>query len=181
MKTLKTILFISTVAAVMNISTASAQMSPYKFKQQFDIAFAKIVEGNYSEAIPVLEKLHKNDNEHGQVAFLLGMCEVKTNAVTEETVNVLRTASKYFDQFHQRGLVDDRTAPAKVWNYLAKALADQNETKEAITAYRNYMSCIPLASLDHKRDVMYAIRSLKNQLENPNGVMNSRSLAISAK
>ena len=33
----------------------------------------------------------------------------------------------------------------------------------AIAAYRNYMTCIPHASLEHKRDVVQAIKRLKQR------------------
>lgn len=173
MKTLRTI--ISTlVMTVMVMNTVSfAQMSPYKFKQQFDVAFGNILEGNYGDAIPVLEKLHLSDGEHGQVAFLLAMCHVKTDEISSETVKLLNLASQNFSYYHQRGLVTDKSAPAKAWFYLAQALAETQQSKLAITAYRNYMSCVPLASLDHKRTVVYAIRELRQKLENPRSVMSS--------
>lgn len=159
-KTISTVLVTAMVAI-----TANAQMSGYKFKQQFDRAFGLIMEAEYQTAIPILEKLNNADENHGQVAFLLGMCQVRTGQVSHKTQEVLKSASSNFNYYHQRGLVEDRTSPAKVWYYLAEASAENNQFDAAIEAYKNYMSCIPMASLDHKREIVFAIRALRQEKE----------------
>ena len=172
MKTLKNIISIVIVITLF-ADFAQAQMSPYKFKQQFDIAFAKIVDGEHAEAIPALQKLHTNEPQHGQVAYLLAMCQIKTEGVTPQTIDLLQIASEKYSYSHQRGLVTDKSAPAKAWFYLANVLAENERSQQAITAYRNYMSCVPLAPIDHKRTVVHAIRELREKLDNPRSVMSS--------
>ena len=164
MKTNRTITTIILVMLIAATGSVQAQMSQYKFKQQFDQAFAYVLEADYQKAIPVLEKLYVADKTHGQVAFLLGMCQIKNESVTEFTHEVLTAASTKYDQFHQRGRVEDASAPAKVWFYLAEANASLGLANAAVNAYRNYMSCIPMASLEHKREVIFAIRLVKEKM-----------------
>lgn len=163
MRTNKIISIIVTVVIALQISSAQAQMSQYKFNQLFDRAFAQIVEGDLEGAMPILDKLYEADPEHGQVSFLLGMCEAKTGNISLKTEQVLVASAAHYNYTHQRGRVEDRTAPAKVWFYLAEVRAELGHIDEAVNAYRNYMSCIPLASLEHKRDVVQEIKRLKQR------------------
>jgi tetratricopeptide (TPR) repeat protein len=140
-----------------------AQMSDYKFNQLFEQAFAQIVDGDLQRAIPTLTKLHLADPEHAQVAYLLGMCQIRSGSVTSDTERMLESAAEHFDHYHQSGRVEDKTAPTKVWFYLAQAREQRGKMDAAVTAYRNYMSCIPQASLDHKRSVISEIKRLKNE------------------
>jgi hypothetical protein len=78
------------------------------------------------------------------------------------TVYVLEKASKNYNFQHQSGRVEDRTAPARAWFYLAEACSETQHKTAAIEAYRNYMSCVPLASMEHKTMVVNRIKELKN-------------------
>lgn len=163
MKTINHIIHIILISTVFGTTATQAQMSPYKFNQQFDIAFEHLLEGNTKSAADIFQKLHAEDSEHGQVAFLLGLCQFRNGEVTERTFQSLKTACTKYDYYHQRGLANDRTVPASAWLYLAKVSAELGEKQTAINAYRNYMSCIPMASTEHKREVMYAIKALKQK------------------
>lgn len=162
MKTLKTISIVI-ATCMFQITASKAQMSQYKFEQLFNEAFSNILETNYEEAIPMLEKLHEADPDHAQVGYFLGMCQVKSQDVTESTVEILRKASAKYDYFQQIGRVEDRTSPANVWFYLAKVYSQQHRFDEAIVAYRTYMSCIPMASIEKKRNVIDAIAEARKQ------------------
>ena len=166
MKTIKNTIQIALIV-IMSIAistSANAQMSPYKFNQLFNQAFGMVVEGNHSEALPILERLYQADSGHGQVAYIYGICRMKTNAKNHNlTRNVLQSASRKFDYNHQYGNANDRTAPVNVWFHLAEANAHENRLDKAIESYRNYMSCIQMASLDHKRMVKDRIEDLKQQ------------------
>lgn len=163
MRTLRIISIIVALGYALQSGNVKAQMSDYKFNQLFDIAFAQIVEGDLEKARTTLEKLNQADPNHGQVGFLLGMCDVKTGHVTSNTQMVLANAAVNYDYFHQRGRVEDQSAPAKVWLYLAQARTELGFFDAAVTAYRNYMSCIPLATIEHKREVVAEIKRLKAQ------------------
>jgi len=78
------------------------------------------------------------------------------------TVYVLNKAAKNYNFQHQSGRVEDRTAPARVWFFLAEARSQMQHETAAIEAYRNYMSCVPMASIDHKTMVINRIKQLKN-------------------
>ena len=162
MKAVRIFLAIATTALIIILSNdANAQMSEYKFTQLFDKSFELLIEGNYSAAMDKLEKLHEADDQHGQVAYLLGLCRVKSGLVDTETQKLLSVATSKYDYYHQRGRVIDRSAPSKAWFYLAQVNAELGFTNQAVSAYRNYMSCIPMATIEHKREVVNAIRVLK--------------------
>lgn len=165
MKTLTLTLTTMLIVTFGTISTTSwAQMSPYKFNQLFHQAFAQYVDGNHHEALPIFERLYFEDGSHGQVAYLYAMCRVKTNASDLAlTRNILQCAARKFDYQHRIGHAEDRTAPVKVWFYLAEVCAKESKVEKAIESYRNYMSCIQLASLDHKRMVKQRIDELRRQ------------------
>lgn len=166
MKTIKHIIQITLVLAtsIAISSSAIAQMSPYKFNQLFQQAFAMVVEGNYTEALPILEELYLADSGHGQVAYMYGVCLMKNQSHNYSLIrNVFQGASRKFNYNHQYGNVKDRTAPVNVWFHLAEANANEHRLDKAIEAYRNYMSCIQMASLEHKRMVKSRIDYLKQQ------------------
>lgn len=161
MRTIK-IISILVLSGFIHLKT-QAQMSDYKFNQLFEQAFAQIVDGDLQRAIPMLTKLHLADPGHAQVAYLLGMCQVRSGSATPNTERMLELAAVRFDFYHQSGRVEDRTAPTKVWFYLAQVREQVGKSDAAIAAYRNYMTCIPHASLEHKRSVISEIKRLKNQ------------------
>ena len=148
-------------AALSQPTVVNAQMSEYKFNQLFDQAFRLTLAEDYQQAYPIWKQLVKSDNEHGQVLYFYGVCRTKIGAPVGQSTPALKTASKKVDYYNQPGRVEDRTAPVKTWFYLAEAYADREEFDKAVEAYRNYMSCIPLASLDHKREVIDRIKAAK--------------------
>lgn len=174
MKTIKSIITIVAVgiACLLNAGTSRAQMSQYKFEQQFDIAFQYVLEGQHKNALPIFERLNKSDGDHAQVQYLYAVCEMKVNHANGNTTNLLENAVKVSSVYHQIGRVQDRTAPVKAWMYLAKSYAEMYDYDKAINAYKNYMSCIPMASLEHKRGVIASIKKLRRQklADNSTGV-----------
>ena len=164
MKTIRNIIAMAlvTMMGLVGSTKVEAQISDYKYAQLFDQAFELVLEGNHRQALPILTRLYDSDGNHGQVQYLLGMCRINCGMVDAFTVHVLQKASKNYSALHQRGRVEDRTAPARVWLHLAEACSEIQEKTAAIEAYRNYMSCIPLATLDHKRMVVSRIRELKD-------------------
>lgn len=175
-------MFASTLLAVLSIAintNATGQMSPYKFNQLFQRAFEMVVEGNHTAALPIFEELYLADSGHGQVAYLYGFCRMKTNAKDVGlTRNVLLCASRKFNYAHRYGEVTDRTAPVKVWLHLAEVNASENRIDKAIESYRNYMSCIQMASLDHKRMIKTRIEELKQQKAALAAELETQTLAI---
>jgi hypothetical protein len=166
MKTMKNTFSIALliILSITFTTTVKAQMSPYKFNQLFQQAFVLVVEGSHREAMPILAQLYLADENHGQVSYLYGVCRLKMEAGNSTlTRKVLETASRNFHFKHQYGRVDDRSSPVKVWFYLAEANASENRVDKAIESYRNYMSCIQMASLNHKRMVKNRITELKQQ------------------
>ncbi|MCF8465105.1 MAG: hypothetical protein K9G41_09695 [Flavobacteriales bacterium] len=164
MKSIKNLAIVALVftTGIIKTESAFAQMSDYKFEQLFEQAFELVLEGNHRQAIPMLTKLYDSDGNHGQVQYLLGMCRMNCGMVDAFTVHVLKKASRNYHFQHQSGRVEDRTAPARAWFYLAEACSKTELESAAIEAYRNYMSCIPLASIDHKSMIVARIKALKN-------------------
>ena len=165
MKTLKNTIksIVAIITIVTATSSANAQMSPYKFEQVFNQAFAQVVEGNHKAALPLLERLHASDSEHGQVQYLFALTRIKMGNNAGKTVELLEKAAKSFSFYHHSGRSTDRTAPVTAWLHLANAYAKEYSYDKAIDAYRNYMTCIPMASLDVKREVIEKIKKLKFQ------------------
>ena len=163
MRTIATSLIMVLVTTISSV-TAFAQMSPYKFAQVYSIAFEELVAGNYQAARPRFEALNAADPEHAQVQYLLAVCDIRTDNRSVRTLTLLKQAVKQYDPYHQHGNVADRTVPAKAWLLLAEVEAGFEQNTAAIEDYRNYMSCIPLASKEHKSEVIERIRQQRQQL-----------------
>lgn len=155
---------IAIVFSVAITTSSHAQMSQYKFDQIYSIAFQELVSGNYAEAESLFGMLNKADSDHAQVQYLLALCQVNTNSQDVTTLNLLQKAAAHYDYYHQSGDVNDRSAPPKVWFLLGAMNAQFGKHAKAVEAYRNYMSCIPLASLEHKRDVILRIADSREQI-----------------
>ena len=97
------------------------QISDYKFAQLFNRGSELILKEDYQSAETIFVELNKVNQGHGQVGYLLGMCQVMNESVDENTIEVLESASKQFSDSHQRGRVEDRSAPPSAWYYWAKA------------------------------------------------------------
>lgn len=176
---MKTIMKISVAVIISIISSYSAiaQMSQYKFEQVFNQAFAAILNGNYAEATPLLTQLNESDRTHGQVQYLLAMSRIKEGNFGGKTVRLLEEASKKYNFYHAYGDVKDETSPANVWFLLAESYAHTGAAKKSIDAYRNYMSCIPLASIQHKRSIIEKISAQQVQLARSSEVGSSSMIA----
>ncbi|MCB9192348.1 MAG: hypothetical protein H6603_01930 [Flavobacteriales bacterium] len=162
MKTLRILLALTSTLIVIAIAgKANAQMSEYKFKQQFDKAFEYTLNGETEQAQTILQKLHNEDKGHCQVAYLLALNNIKLQGAGKKSASYLEQVVDRISVYHQVGRVEDRTAPVKAWFFLAQSYANTNQYDKAINAYRNYMSCIQLASLDHKREIVEAIKELR--------------------
>lgn len=163
-----------TVGVLIAITnTATAQMSQYKFEQIFRMAFQEMVSGNYEGAKPMFEVLNSSDPQHAQVQYLLALCQVNTGSQNRGTLELLQKAVSNYNYYHEHGNVNDRTAPAKAWYLLAELNAQFNRSDKAVEAYRNYISCIPLATKEHKRSVIdkiHELRSLESGSINEHGV-----------
>ncbi|MBI1287788.1 MAG: tetratricopeptide repeat protein [Flavobacteriales bacterium] len=169
---------VAAFALLVLTTEAYAQMSPYKFAQTFNQAFANVVAADYEEALPLLEQLHQSDPEHAQVGYLLAICRHNLKMEAGGTLPLLLSASKSYNYYHEHGNVNDRSVPAKAWFLLAEVYSELGRHKESIDAYRDYMSCIPLASLEHKRSVIQLI-AVQRQLLAANGSKTRGSLTAS--
>jgi len=162
MKTLRIILAITTtLIVIVYAGKANAQMSEYKFKQQFDKAFEHTLNGEADKAYTILKMLHTADSNHAQVTYLLALNNIKLMGAGFESAEYLKAVVNQTSVYHQTGRVEDRTVPVKAWFYLAKSYENTNEYDKAINAFRNYMSCIQMASLEHKREIVHAIKELR--------------------
>lgn len=141
MKTISSILKSTfTVFCIVSGLDVQAQMSDYKFEQQFNKAFEFVVIGDIDQAIPLLETLRRSDKSHHQVNYLLGMCYVRTGQHLNVSEMLLTFASNNTDQNSQLGVVECRTAPARVWYYLAEVQFKLGHYRESRDAFRTYMS-----------------------------------------
>lgn len=164
----------------MYAGQAEAQMSNYKFKQQFDKAFEHTLNGENAQALAIFQRLHAADKNHGQVTYLLALNHIKIQGAGEEAASYLNEAISKVSYYHQVGRVEDKTVPVKAWYYLAQSLAETNDYSSAINAYRNYMSSIQLAPLAHKREIVHAIQDLRSKKQLAERFGGGKQLAIQA-
>lgn len=148
---------------ILQSPIALAQISQYKFAQLFDVGFQYVLEEDYGRAEFIFRGLNKSDTEHGQVSYLLGMCQVINETADQNTIQALESASRLYNDLHQRGRVEDRTSPSVVWFYLAKAYESQGMLKEALSAYRTYTSCARIGSTNLIQESSAAISRLKSE------------------
>lgn len=166
MKWCKRILALGVILSVtLQSNQVVGQISDYKFAQLFNRGFEFILKEDYRSAETIFEELNKLNQGHGQVGYLLGMCQVMNESVDESTIEVLESASKLFCDSHQRGRVEDSSAPPTVWYYLAKAYESSGLFKEALDTYRIYTNCARLGSKSQILDSELSISRLKEKAE----------------
>jgi len=153
------------IAISMLFATAvQAQMSDHRFNLMFAQAFEEVVAGDHALAQPSLEQLHKARPENAQVSYLLGLSLLKQGRSAQRAVELLNAASAQFSPSHQHGSASDASAPGSVFLMLGDALAATGRHKEAVNAYRTYMTTISLASIQRKSEVIQRIRDARDAM-----------------
>jgi hypothetical protein len=153
------------IAISLLFATAvQAQMSDHRFNLMFAQAFEEIVAGDHALAHPTLEQLHKARPENAQVSYLLGLSLLKQGRSAQQAATLLTAASAKFDPAHNHGNVTDASAPGSVFLMLGDVLAAIGRHKEAVNAYRTYMTTISLASIQRKSEVIERIREAREAM-----------------
>jgi len=160
MKTITNI--IATALLIFNGFEASAQLSDHRFHRTCSEAYEALLAGQDHHALTKLEYLHRARPENDHVAYLLGMVGLRTGRLeAQEVQRLLAQAALSYNPAHRHGDPTDMTAPRTVWLHLGEALAMAGRPKEAIDAYRTYMTTIAMAPKEHKSEVIARIAELR--------------------
>ncbi len=161
MKTITNI--IATALLIINGFEASAQLSDHRFHRTCSEAYEALLSGQDRLALQKLEYLNRARPENDHVAYLLGMVGLRTGSLeTQQVQRLLAQAALNYDPAHRHGDPTDSTAPRTVWLHLGESLALAGRNKEAIYAYRTYMTTIAMAPKEHKSEVIARITELRN-------------------
>lgn len=146
------------MAPVLNVH---AQMSDHRFNRMYSEAFEELLIGNHAAALPMLQVLQQARPDNAQMSYLLGMTLLRTGKDVARAADLLRMATGRFNPEHRHGHPDDVTAPGNAFLLLGDALAAIGQNKEAIGAYRTYMTTIAMAPIQRKSEVIQRIREVR--------------------
>lgn len=131
MKTLLSVLFCCGFALSLS---AQGEASADNFNQ------AKLHLANHklSQAIPILEKLWKEDPNNANLNYLLGLCYVKEDVQISKAVELLEAASSIYTKNYASGSNRERRAPEYVYYYLTIAYSKNEQCEEALRALNKF-------------------------------------------
>ena len=108
------------------------------YSELFKEAKIKIANHKEKEAIPVLEELLKRDDENQNVAYLLGLCYIKSFKKINKAVKLLEEAKEDYTKFYDRTSVNERGVSEYVYYYLVIGYSIQGDCKKTISTLNDF-------------------------------------------
>lgn len=106
--------------------------------ENFNQAKLHLANHKLNQAIPILEKLWKQDPANANLNYLLGLCLVKEDLQIPKAVELLETASVIYTENYEAGTVQERRAPEYVYYYLTIAYSKNHQCEEALRALNKF-------------------------------------------
>lgn len=104
----------------------------------FNQAKLHLANHKLSQAIPILEKLWKNDPNNANLNYLLGLCYVKEDVKISNAVELLEAASSIYTKNYESGSNRERRAPEYVYYYLTIAYSKNGQCEDALRALNKF-------------------------------------------
>lgn len=130
LRTLITILLLPTFFLV------KAQSSEKEFQFKFNLAKHELSHRKMKQALPTLLDLHEMDSTNANINYLIGVCFVEGNIVTEKSIYHLLKAKKDIEVDYNSDSYSEKNAPIYVYYYLSIAYS-QNKLCDSATSARN--------------------------------------------
>jgi len=119
-----------------------------KYKDDIEEVNEYLEVNEFSDALPILEKLEKNGYGNANVWYKLGLCYVNSFHDKAKAISYLERASKNVAINYNIQNIIEKNAPAKALLYLGDAYRVNNRLIDAVRAYKSYLSFVRNNSQD---------------------------------
>ncbi|MBD79722.1 MAG: hypothetical protein CL840_12465 [Crocinitomicaceae bacterium] len=124
---------------VYGLSTTQAQEFKNKsYSEHFKAAKLLIANNKEEEAVPVLEELYSRDNENSNVAYLLGLCYVKSFKNINKAIKLLEDAKENYTRSYDRTSLTERDVSEYVYYYLIIAYSLKGDCPKTIETLNSF-------------------------------------------
>ncbi len=113
-----------------------AQSSEKEFQFKFNLAKHELSHRKMKQALPSLLDLYEMDSTNANINYLIGVCFVEGNIVSEKSIYHLLKAKKDIEVDYNSDSYSERNAPIYVYYYLSIAYS-QNKLCDNATSARN--------------------------------------------
>lgn len=124
-------LFVSCILSVSAVSQTDKN-------ETFNEAKLHLANHKLNMAIPILERLWRDDPGNANLNYLLGLCYVKEDVNAEKAVELLETASSIYTENYQAGSNRERRAPEYVYYYLTIAYSKTGQCEKALQSLNKF-------------------------------------------
>lgn len=125
-------------AVVLLCTTVSLLAQTDGGPDNFNQAKLHLANHKLNQAIPILEKLWRDDPENANLNYLLGLCYVKEDQQIPKAVELLETASQLYVHNYESGSNKEKRAPEYVYYYLTIAYSKNKQCEEALRALNKF-------------------------------------------
>jgi len=129
------VLFLSFVPFILNGQTTD-------LKQIFLEADSYFLFEEYSEALPLYLKIHREDPDNDDINYKIGVCYLNDPFQKEKSIRYLLEASENISLKYKENSFKERFAPQEAIFYLGKAYLVNNQEEEAIKQFNHFLSIV---------------------------------------
>ncbi|MCB0480260.1 MAG: hypothetical protein KDC83_02465 [Flavobacteriales bacterium] len=127
-----------TLLAVVTFHGSFAQIENQSYSELFKEAKLNIANHKEKEAIPQLEALYKRDEQNANVAYLLGLCYIKSYTKINQAIKLLESAKEDYSKFYDRTSVTERGVSEYVYYYLVIGYSLKGDCKQTIATLNEF-------------------------------------------
>ncbi|MBU0487447.1 MAG: hypothetical protein KKD31_05790 [Bacteroidetes bacterium] len=109
-------------------------------------------DGQYADALPILDSLVSKYPDHANINYLLGVCILHTTGILENSKSYFEVAAKNVSSFTKTG-IQYTQAPVEALLYLAQVYHAEYNFELAIVYYEKYKTYLTLEETGLKEDV----------------------------
>ncbi len=111
-------------------------------KQIFLEAESYFLFEEYSEALPLYLKIHREDPDNENINYKIGVCYLNNPYEKDKSIRYLTDASEYTNPKYKDNNFKERLAPPEAVFYLGKAYLINDRIEEAKTEFNRFLSIV---------------------------------------
>ncbi|UTW63619.1 tetratricopeptide repeat protein [bacterium SCSIO 12741] len=126
------------VLIATSLSLSANDFKDKSYSELFQETKLLIASHKESDAIPLLEELYSRDKDNANVAYLLGLCYVKSYQKIPRAIDLLEKASEEYTRFYDKTSITERGVSEYVYYYLIVAYSLKGDCKKTIKTLNRF-------------------------------------------
>ncbi len=126
------------VLVIGSLTLSATDFKDKSYSELFQETKLLIANHKESEAIPLLEELYSRDKDNSNVAYLLGLCYVKSYEKIPRAIDLLENASEEYTRFYDKTSITERGVSEYVYYYLIVAYSLKGDCKKTIRTLNRF-------------------------------------------